>query len=237
MKKRYAASIVLREGHMMVPFKLEIKGMDFIKASVSNEVTDRFTKILRDNILFSPSPNLHGLMNDGKQFESDIYRSIHNGSTIYFKTQVFKDPKGYKNPKDAWRLQVYRGATVWNILYPLNKIYSLDRVKIIKLLVKDQLDPILNLVKKSDPVIYDKIMTDIFGSPNPELQKAGLKVIAVPLSVKILPQWIIDIVDTKVAVSNIMGSFGSVYKVLRIQSLGVNTPNDKAILYSPIISI
>lgn len=237
MKKRYAASIVLREGHMMVPFKLEIKGMDFIKASVSNEVTDRFTKILRDNILFSPSPNLHGLMNDGKQFESDIYRSIHDGSTIYFKTQVFKDPKGYKNPKDAWRLQVYRGATVWNILYPLNKIYSLDRVKIIKLLVKDQLDPVLNLVKKSDPVIYDKIMTDIFGSPNPELQKAGLKVIAVPLSVKILPQWIIDIVDTKVAVSNIMGSFGSVYKVLRIQSLGVNTPNDKAILYSPIISI
>ena len=235
MKKRYAASIVLREGHMMVPFKLEIKGMDFIKASVSSEVTNRYTNILKDNILYSNTPNLHGLMKDSKQFERDIYDSIKHGFTTYYKTQVFKDSKGYKNPDDAWRLQVYRGVMIWNLLYPLKKIYSLDRVKIIKLIVKDPSD--LESIRFTDPDIYNKIIKDIFNSPNPELQKAGLKVIAVPLSLKQLPDWITKLVDVQIAISNITASFGSVFKVLRIQSLGVNTPNDKAILYSPIIAI
>lgn len=235
MKKRYAASIVLREGHMMVPFKLEIKGMDFIKASVSSEVTNRYTKILKDNILYSSKPNLHGLMQDSKEFEQEIYNSLKHGNTTFFKTQVFKDSKGYKNPNDAWRLQVYRGVMIWNLLYPLNKIYSLDRVKIIKLTIKDQND--LKLIKDSDPDIYNLIINQIFSSPNPELQKAGLKVIAVPLSLKQLPSWITKFIDIQTTISNIVGSFGSVFKVLKIQSLGVNTPNDKAILYSPIIAI
>ena len=234
-KKRYTASIVLREGHIMIPFKLEIKGMDFIKAAVSETVTKQFTNILRDNILFSEKPNLHGLMNDSKKFEKIIYQSILNGETEFFKTQVYKDAKGYKNADDAWRLQVYRGVAVWNELYPLNKIYSLDRVKIIKLKVKNQTD--LNQIRSIDPQIYDDILTKIFNSLNPSLVKAGLEVIAVPLSLKKLPPWLIQLVDKEITISDIMSSFGSVFRVLQIETTRVNTVNNKAVLYTPIIAI
>lgn len=235
MKKRYTASIVLREGHIMVPFKLEIKGMDFIKAVVSDTVTARFTKILKDNILFSETPNLHGLMRDSKQFEREILKSINQGETEFYKTSVFKDAKGYKDADNAWRLQVYRGAMIWNELYPLNKIYSLDRVKIIKLKVKDQKD--LTEINQIDNQIYHKITTQIFNSPNENLVKAGLSVIAIPQSLKKLPDWLIPLVDKEITISNIMSSFGSVFRVLGVESPRVITPNDKAVLYSPIISI
>ena len=219
----------------MIPFKLEIKGMDFIKAAVSETVTKQFTNILRDNILFSEKPNLHGLMNDSKKFEKIIYQSILNGETEFFKTQVYKDAKGYKNADDAWRLQVYRGVAVWNELYPLNKIYSLDRVKIIKLKVKNQTD--LNQIRSIDPQIYDDILTKIFNSLNPSLVKAGLEVIAVPLSLKKLPPWLIQLVDKEITISDIMSSFGSVFRVLQIETTRVNTVNNKAVLYTPIIAI
>ena len=234
-KKRYTASIVLREGHIMIPFKLEIKGMDFIKAAVSETVTKQFTNILRDNILFSEKPNLHGLMNDAKKFEKIIYESILNGETEFFKTQVYKDAKGYKDTNGAWKLQVYRGVSVWNQLFPLNKIYSLDRVKIIKLKVKNQSD--LAQIRSLDPQIYDDILTKIFNSPDPNLAKAGLEVIAVPLTLKKLPPWIIQLIDKEITISDIMSSFGSVFRVLQIETTRVNTVNNKAVLYTPIISI
>lgn len=71
-KKRYGASVALREGNIMVPFKLEIKGVDFIKAGVTDDVTKRFTKMLKENILFSDELRLHNLMKELKSFERNI---------------------------------------------------------------------------------------------------------------------------------------------------------------------
>ena len=135
----------------------------------------------------------------------------------------------------AWQLQVNSGATFWNELYPKNSISSLDRVKLIKLAVKDLSD--IEIIKKIDPEIYDKIHTKIFNSLNENIAKAGISVIAVPLSVKTLPNWLTPLVDTDITVSNVMSSFGSVFRVLNFESCRFNTKNDKAVLYSPIIAI
>ena len=234
-KKRYTASIALREGHIMIPFKLEIKGMDFIKAGVSDLVSKRFTNIIKDNILFSDYPNLHGLASDIKDFEKEIRQNVKNGGTDFYKIASYKDAKGYKDINKAWQLQVYRGATIWNELYPKNSISSLDRVKLIKLAVKDPSD--IEIIKKIDPEIYDKIHTKIFNSLNENIAKSGISVIAVPLSVKTLPAWLTPLVDTDITVSNVMSSFGSVFRVLNFESCRFNTKNDKAVLYSPIIAI
>lgn len=236
-KKRYVASIVLREGNIMIPFKLEIKGLDFIKAVVSDEVTAKFTEMLKTHILFADKPDIHGLMDSLKKFEKEIYLSIKNGGTGYFKTQVYKDAKAYKqtgSTDHAWQLPVFRAVTVWNELYPLEKIYSLDRIKILKLNVKS-LSDIKIISNYTD--IYDKIESKIFNSNNPEIVKAGLKVIAIPSNIKKIPEWIIPLIDIDVTISDVMSSFRSVIDALNIEVVNFNTPNNKANLISPLISI
>ena len=99
-KKRYAASIVLREGNMMLPFKLEIKGMDFIKAGVTDEVTTKFTNMLKKYILYVDTPDLHGMMKEIKMFEREIYHDLMNGGTKYLKSQQYKPEEGYSKIKD-----------------------------------------------------------------------------------------------------------------------------------------
>lgn len=75
-KKRYAASIVLREGNIMIPFKPELKGLDFIKAGVTDEVSAKFSKMLQDHVLYSDDLELHEMMRDLKKFERDIYYDL-----------------------------------------------------------------------------------------------------------------------------------------------------------------
>lgn len=243
-KKRYAASIVLREGNIMIPFKLEIKGLDFIKAGVTDNVTERFTKMLEEHVLFSDELELHELMRDLKRFENEIYEDLKKGGTEYLKPQMYKPEGAYKKVMDkktgkmvskAWSLQIFRGSTVWNELYPSQKIYSLNRAKIIKLIVSNPED--LNIIKDKYPEEYDLVMRKIFHSNSPDIQKAGLKVICIPNELKKIPDWIIPLIDKHLIVSDVISSFRSVLESLKLEDLYFKTPNGKANVTSCLISL
>lgn len=243
-KKRYGASIVLREGNIMIPFKLEIKGMDFIKAGVTDEVTKKFTKMLESHILFSDKLELHEMMKELKEFEKEIYLDLKKGGTKFLKPQMYKSEDAYIKIKDddgrvigskAWSLPVFRGSSVWNELYPDKKIYSLDRVRIIKLVVTGLGD--LEIIKQKYPKEYEMVLNKVFKSPVPEIAKAGLKVIAIPSSVKQIPEWIIDLIDYDVIISDVISSFRSVLDALKIEDIDFKTANGKANITSCLISI
>lgn len=243
-KKRYATSIALREGNIIMPFKLEIKGLDFIKAGVTEEVTKRFTKMLSEHILFSDDLELHELMKDLKMFEREIYHDLKSGGVKYLKPQMFKSEGAYKKIKDdngieignrAWSLPVFRGAAIWNELYPKQKIYSLDRVKIVKLIVTSPTD--LERIKVKYPNDYDDIMKKVFMSPSADIQKAGLKVIAIPSTVPQIPGWIVDLIDYDVIISDVVSSFRSVLDALKLEGMNIKTPNGKANITSSLISL
>lgn len=243
-KKRYAASIVLREGNIMIPFKPEIKGLDFVKAGVSDEVTERFSNMLKEHILYSDDPELHELMKDLKRFEKDIYNDLRKGGTNYLKPQMYKAEEAYAKIRDAdgrvigskaWSLPVFRGAAVWNELYPAQKIYSLDRVKIIKLRVTGPQD--LERIKTKYPEEYADVMNKIFNSPNPDIQKCGLKVIALPASVTKIPDWILEFVNYDIIISDVVSSFKSVLEALHIEDIYFKTPNGNANVTSCLISL
>lgn len=243
-KKRYAASIVLREGNMMLPFKLEIKGMDFIKAGVSDEVTERFTSMLRDHMLYAEEPQLHHMMKDIKKFENEIYNDLIKGGTKYLKSSQYKPQEGYAKIKDAygkvigtkaWSLPVFRGSEVWNILYPDKQINSLDRVSIVKLTVTCIND--LEKIKYKFPQEYNDAVVKIFGSENPNITKAGLKVICIPNSVRQIPDWIIPLIDYDVIISDAISSFKSVLDSLELEPIEFKTPNGKANITSCLISL
>ena len=243
-KKRYGASVALREGNIMVPFKLEIKGVDFIKAGVSEDVTKRFTRIIKEYLLFSDELKLHEMMREIKKFEREIYQDLRSGGVKYLKPQQYKSEGAYKQKYDketgrtisgAWTLPVFRAATVWNELYPLQKIYSLDRVKIVKLIVTCPAD--IDDIKDKHPKEYEMIHDKIFNSKSPEISKAGLKVIAIPSTLPEIPKWIIPLIDYDVTISDVVSSFKSVLDALKIEGINVKTPNGKANVVSSLISI
>jgi hypothetical protein len=244
VKKRYAASIVLREGNIMIPFKPEIKGMDFIKAGVTEEVSERFTKMLKEHILFSDDLELHELMADLKQFEKEIYHDLKHGGTKFLKPQLYKAAGAYKDITDengkvigtkAWSLPVYRGAVVWNALYPDKKIYSLDRVKLIKLVVTGPQD--IEQMSKKYPNEYAFVMEKIYHNVDPDIQKSGLKYICIPNSVKEVPAWIIDLMDFDTIISDVIASFQSVLDALKIMPVTFKTPSGNATITSGLISL
>lgn len=243
VKKRYAASIVLREGNIMMPFKLEIKGMDFIKAGVSEEISNKFTAMIKKYILYSDDLLLHDMMKELKQFERDIYKDLRQGGVQYLKPQMYKAKEAYttKMNKDgqqvsqAWSLPVFRAATVWNELYPDNKIYSLDRVKLLKLIVTGPQD--LDRIKDKFPEEYQNAINKIFNSSTRDVANCGLKIIALPASVKQIPDWLIPLIDYDLIISDVIASFKSVTNALDIEDVNFKTANGKANLTSALIAI
>lgn len=243
-KKRYASSIALREGNIMMPLKLEIKGMDFIKAGVSDEVTKRFTDMLKNHVLYSDNIELHELMKDLKAFESEIYNSLRRGETTYLKSQQYKAEGAYKVIKDsngrvlgtkAWSLPVFRGAAVWNELYPDQKINSLDRVSICKLIVTSPDD--LMKIRDKFPKEYDMLMEKVYGSTSENIKKAGLKVLSLPNTLKKMPNWLIPLIDYDIIISDIISSFRSVLDALNIEEMYFKTANGNANVTTCLIAI
>ena len=254
-KKRYASSVVLREGSIMIPYKTDIKGVDFIKSGVTEEVTKRFTKMLEKHILFSDEIELHELMKDIKKLEGEVYNDLKNGGMKFLKLQTYKNEGAYQKSQvkgedgkpliDAmgtevtvsggWRIPVFRGVTAWNELNPSQKIYQYERVSLIKLIVTSVMD--LDKIKDNHHNEYKLIIEKIFSSSNPDLQKAGLKVIAIPTTVKQIPDWIIDLIDYDAIISDVIGSFKSVLEALKIEGISIKTPHGKANVVSSLISI
>lgn len=233
-KKRYVSSVLLREGNIMMPMYTDIKGMDFIKAGVSDAVEKRFKTMLEKNLLFSDKINAHGLMKDIKQFEKDIYQDLKNGSTTYLKQQQFKDG-GYKNMATAWSAPVFKGTMIWNELYPDRKIYGFDKVGILKTIIAKPED--IEILKEKYPNEYDLVLKNIYMSTDSDIRNAGLKYIAIPITSQGIPKWMLSITDFDIIISDVISSFRSVTDALRVENTEFKTPNGKGIITSCLISL
>ena len=244
VKKRYVASIALREGHIMNPFKIEIKGMDFIKSGVTELVSKRFTKILKDNILYADEINIHGLNTDLKKFEQEIIDDLKSGGTQYLSTTTFQDDENkYKEIEtkeegkrsSAWNQAGYVGSMNWNEINSDNKINGLDRVFIIKLISKEA--KALEKIKDKYPDKYNIIIDKIFNSEIPFIKNRGLRYICIPFGMDKIPKWIRPLIDYDIIVSDTMASFNSVLEVLEMEQFPTKTPNGDAKRISCLVSL
>ena len=243
VKKRYAASIVLREGNIIYPFKPEIKGVDFIKAGVTDEVSQKFQKLLCDHILYSEDLELHEMMAELKKFEREIHDDLKNGGIRFLKVQQYKAKEGYSKSYDdngkevskAWSLPVFRGAAVWNEMYSDKKINSLDRVYILKLSVSNIMD--IEKIRYKYPTEYEQLKEKIFMSPDKDIQKSGLKYLCIPNTAKEIPEWAIPLIDYDLIISDVISSFKSVLDALKVEDIVQKTPNGNASITSCLISL
>lgn len=209
-KKRYISSIKLREGNLLDPYKPDVKGFEFMKATTSEEAKMRFDGIVKKHILEKPIPDISAILKDLRCFEQDIRESIDNGEKTYLPLGNAKDLEAYKNP---YSQQGVRGAIAWNLIYPDNQISFPSKVSILKLNIFT-LDDINGLEKKY-PREYNIIKTQIFGSPIKELADKGLQVISVPGNANI-PEWCRPYIDYNTVINNIIGQFKGVLDVFGI---------------------
>ena len=219
VKKRYLSSIKLREGNMMNPEKVDIKGFDFKKAATSDEVSKKFTDMAKRHILYAEKIDMKALENELFSFKQEIIDSIRNGELHYLTIANAKELGAYKDPGSE---QSVRGVIAWNMLNPDDPIELPSKVCILKLNIFSESD--ISDLQNTHPEIYNIIMEKIFNDRTGIFiakQKSGLKVrglqaIAIPSTSRI-PDWIQPYIDITSVVNGIMGPFKSVMDLLKGQ--------------------
>lgn len=212
-KKRYLSAIKLREGNLMSPYKPDVKGFDFRKATTSEEAKSIFDEIVKNRIFESEVPDVTGILSDLTHFENMIRESIIRREKTYLPLGNAKELEAYKDP---YSQQGVRGSIAWNIIYPDNAISFPSKVSILKLNIFSVED--MEDLQYTHPVIYERIKRGIFESPIKELASKGLQVIAIPSNSDI-PDWCDPYIDYNTVINNIIGQFKGVLDVF-----GINCP-------------
>lgn len=211
VKKRYITNVLLREGNLVSPSKVDIKGFDFVKSTTTEETMVYFKELIKKYILFTDEIDVIGLIKELEEFQDSIYTSLKNGEKKYLTPASVKEVEGYADP---FKMQGVRGVFAWNAAYPEQEIQlpeKLDLVKV-KLTAVEDLEPL----KDINFDIYKNLKQGIFGSKIEKIQKKGVAVIAVPRNVERIPDWILPFIDYDEIVNNVMKKF---YPVL--DSLGM----------------
>lgn len=232
-KKRYISSIKLREGNLLDPYKPDVKGFDYMKATTSEEAKKVFDGIVKRHILESEVPNIIGILQDLSNFENSIRKTLDEGDKTYLPLGNAKDLAAYKKP---YSQQGVRGALAWNLIYPDNQISFPSKVSLLKLNIFT-LDDIDEL-QYTEPRVYNIIKNDIFGSPIKEVSEKGLQVLSIPSNSPI-PDWCQPYIDRNTVINNIIGQFKGVLDVFGIScpEVGktVKTVNRKTKRFSNVV--
>lgn len=195
-KKNYGTIIEFKEGQDMNK-KLDVKGLPINKSSTNRNASKVFKEILEFDILKCEGEiDIVEIICKLQDLEDEIRESIANGENTYLKPVSVKDLQGYD---DILKNQGYRGAIVWNAVYPEKEISFPDSFFLVKtLLVKpDMLEQI------EDENIRNAIRETIFENPEKRIKSKGVYVFAVPRDEPI-PEWILPFIDINTMICDIM---------------------------------
>jgi hypothetical protein len=196
----------------MKPYKPDVKGFDFMKATTSQAAKDYFDVIVKNRILETDLPDVAGIVHDVREFEGILYDSIDKGETKYLPLGNAKELEAYKNP---YSQQGVRGAMAWNLIYPDRAIQFPSKVSMLKLNIFTPEDALP--LRDEYPEVYETIMTGIFGSYIKEVAEKGVQIISIPSGYDI-PMWCRPFIDRQTVVNNILGQFKGVLDTFGIQS-------------------
>ena len=228
VKKRYVAEVVLREGRLTR--KLEVKGMDFIKAGATDEMED-FCKDITRKYVVSEEIDIPSLQMALMEFRDQIYESLSRGEKKHLPNASVKDISAYKFP---WREESVRGAYIWNAIYPNNEIESSTKVKIAKLTATNE--AMISDMKDKYPEVYEVLIDKVFHSKNDAIAKNGLSVLAIPPNSDI-PEWAIPYIDYEVIINKILAAYTSVMDALKCDQIkvGKSTTGRRTSRFSNIV--
>lgn len=227
-KKKYMSTIRLREGNEIYPEKIDLKGMEFLKSSATEETRERFKSFIKKRILHTDNVQITELLQDMQKFEDEVVNSLNSGEKTYIIPKSVKELEAYKEP---FREQGIRAVHAWNSIYPDKAINLPAKIDIVKLNL-DNPDNLERLARV-DKVVYDRVMEKIINNPNEKISSKGLNVLAIPKNVEKVPEWALSFIATDTITYGVLKKF---YPVL--VSLGFKIPKTSSEEYfSNIIDI
>ena len=210
-KKNYASIMEYKEGQPMNN-KIDVKGLAIHKSSTNRIASETFKNILENKILKADGvPDLIDIILDVQDFENEIRTSLENGENKYLKPASVKDPNAYKDPLTN---AGYRGALVWNALYPDKEITFPDDFFLIKCTLTRPKD----LEKVEDDYVREIIQREIFDNPEPRIKSKGLYIFAVPRGEEV-PEWIKPFIDKDQIVEDTMKAFLPIMSALGMETI------------------
>ena len=230
VKKRYVASIRLKEGKPMND-KAEIKGHDFKKAIVNSYIKSQLENLIDLYILKHPSADVPNILSGLEKIENGIKDSIRNGE-IKFLTRInAKVPQAYAEDRRYSQKQVL-SVLVWNIIYPEQEIELPSKLNCINVDINHRN---IEKIKFSHPTEYEKITKLIFDGPIPKLQK-NIPYIALPNNITQIPEWIREFVCVDMIITKNLNTFKPVLAGLGLPNVS-GSSTSKLEYFSNMIDI
>ena len=228
VKKRYITSMRLKEGHEIYPEKVKITGFDFMKSSTREETKNFFTELCRDEIMYVDRIDISRILRRLEMFEKMVSDSLIKREKNFLTPASVKELEAYKDP---YKEMGVRSIVAWNVIYPDQTIELPMKVDIIKVKMTTLED--IEPLKETESEIYERIHKGIFQSRETKISKKGIAVIALPRSVKDIPEWLVPYIDYDTIINNNVSKFHGV-----LESLGIHIiSSSKESLFSNVINI
>jgi len=210
-KKQYSGNLISREGNILHEPETDLKGLAIKKSSTNAYTREYFTELLEDEILNADEIDLSSILSKYKEFEDIVRESLNKGEVTFSIPQKLNEKSAYKFP---FRMMQYRGALLWNHLYPEKYIDAPTKVNTLKLTAEKEED--LDILKENNYEIYEKVRDFIFDDE--DLAHYGFTTITMPKDITKVPEWIIPFIDVETLVGdNIRNA------IILLESLGFQT--------------
>lgn len=240
-KKSYIGLQKRKEAHIFDKPKLDVKGVNFFKSTAAEKTSSFIYKEILMNQLLRPKDGKVSLKRTYKaihDFQEGIYNDILNGDMGFLKRSIrVKSPDAYANPMGIGQ---YKAVYVWNHIADDNhKIELPATVTLVKVKLRNKKDVAM---LEAWPDVFKKIMnlfdnnSDIGDYMIEEDGKTklvkgkGIKAIALPDGVDVVPDWMLAIIDVETLVADNMKLFAQLYRPLEL-SKGTSTLNGSSVAY------
>ena len=223
-RRNYADLQLIQEGNIIPEGeRMAIMGLPINKTTLSEDVKQKMQEILYEEILAADHIDQIRVIKKLAILEKQIYDSIMNKETKYYKPDNIAAINSYEAPLSVNGIVA---AMVYNEMRNENMpaINLEERNKIIKIK--------LNLSKKNVDNIkdtYPEEYTKLVALLNHPTLGAKVNTLALPVDVPV-PDWVLAFVDTQAIISDSLKNFP-------LESIGLNRLDNDSVNYSNIIQL
>jgi hypothetical protein len=224
-RRNYANIQKLQEGNIVPESaSMAIMGMPINKSTLSDTIKSKLQKVLYEDILTADKVDQVKIMKKLMLLEKEIYNSIMNKETLYYKPDNIAAMNTYS--KDPYQVNGIVAALIYNRMKDedMPAINLEERNKIIKIKIDVDRKKV-EKIKDDYPDKYEKFM-ELFNDP-----KLGKKVntMALPVDTKV-PDWILPFVDFNTIINDQLKNFP-------LESIGLTKLENDNVNVSNIISL
>ena len=194
------------------------------KSTLSEDIKSKLQGILYEDILTADNIDQIKIMKKLIILEKEIFNSIMNKETIYYKPDNIASINSYSTT--PYEVNGIVAAMIYNALRDedMPAINLEERNKIIKIKINVDKNS-AERIKDKYPEVYEKLMA-LFDDPN--LGKK-VKIIALPVDVEV-PDWILEFVDYNSIINDNLKNFP-------LESIGLRRFDNDSVNYSNIINL